>query len=148
MNVKKGILILLAACSFTISGCGAGSEKVVFSPGTEKIAVTMERGDDFYLSDAGGTILVKQKGKIMLQGAFLTKEVFEATKEKLHDTNLVTIYSESEDKVIYDQAGAKGLENRCLMRIPDTDTYVLFTSWLPREAADRVLDKLTFTKGD
>lgn len=84
----------------------------------------------------------------MLHGAFITREIFEQTKAKLHETNLVTIYKEEAERVVYDQVGPKGMESRFLLRVPDTNTYVLFTSWLPREAAERVLDKLSFKKGD
>lgn len=145
---RIGILMASFAIAFLAAGCGTPMETITFSPGKKPVVVTLDSRDSFSLSNAGGTILVRQKGKIMLQGAFITKDIFEQTKAKLHETNLVTIYQEEAERVVYDQVGPKGVESRFLLRISDTDTYVLFASWLPREAAERVLDKLSFKEGD
>lgn len=140
LKLKAAALLLSATL---LAGCGLTDEKITMKPETgDEIQVTLDGGDDFSMKETSGIILVYQKKKVMMRCAFISKEQEQAQRASII-TMPFEIHREDDHYISYSMAGPDGMVNYYMYPVGEK-TWLFAATYLPPEAADKVLSRIHF----
>lgn len=140
LKLKAAALLLSATL---LAGCGLTDEKITMKPETgDEIQVTLDGGDDFFLKETSGIILVYQKKKVMMRCAFISKDQEQAQRASII-TMPFEIHREDDNYISYSMAGPDGMVNYYMYPVGEK-TWLFAATHLPPEAADKVLSRIHF----
>ncbi len=142
--------VLLTAC--ILCGCGHSSKSLTFQVQTgDAVKVTLETTEGYRLSEEEGTVVVKKEEEQILQGAFLTREMYDENVTMMQSMEGVTVTEGQQDGnsyLFYEYDGDTGYENGYVLMVAGSDTGVFLAGNSPKEDAEKAFAALHFEKSE
>ena len=153
MNLKKkfGCLILCALAFSGLAGCDLQTSRaLVFDVETgEKVKVKLDTTDHHSLSHEDNVFIVKKDDKVMLQGVFLSQELFDSRLSNIAASKEVTIIenklNEDHGYLYYKVTSDNQTEYDRIFMIQDAKTGILMGSFQSQKEAEAAFDKVQVT---
>lgn len=148
ISLGVAMIILLSSCSVNTS-----LSLTYKIENGDKIKVTLNTSDGHSLSqEENATIVVKKGDEAILQGVFLTNEMYDGYINSIRSTEGITIVEENDkdgsDYIFYQFEGQSGTENTFIIKVKDSNTGALLASLSPKEDAKAAFEMLSFEKVD
>lgn len=142
--MKKVIAVSVLSCTL-FTGCKLSSSvSLTFNVETgDSINVELDtQKNDYELKADGSRFIVKEEDNDILQGIFLTTDMYDQYETAIMETGNIL---ESDDYIFYEYEGESGTERNILLMVPDSETGIIIGSL---ESEDKVRDaysKLSFS---
>lgn len=154
MKLRKSIL-KIAFCAMALAGmtgCDVTTSKALtFNiENGDKIKVEMDTTDGYALSNEDGTFKIEKDDEIIMQGIFLTKEMYDSYLTRVQAVNTVTVI---EDKLkdqgyLFYEVDEDVKEFDYLFMVKDANTGILTACIKSKEEAAEVFKRLEITKAE
>lgn len=155
MNVKQSsklyLFPVMLLCIVLLGACSVSSNKsYTFSVETgDKIKVNLDTSGDYSFSQENGHVIVKYNEETVLEGIFLTKDLYNQYLEAVDNSGAVKLAENEADNIsylFYEYEGQAGTEDNFIIWIKDSNTGMLLASLSGQEQAKAAFDRLSFTK--
>ena len=135
---------LPVVCLFLLTGCDKEPKTIsIATPEGSLVKTTVDMSDDFDMENTEGILVVSQNKKIMLRLAIIDEEARQGHLDRIKNTNMAHIYSQSGRQIVYNITDNRGLLNYRILPIAD-HLYMYGETYLPKASADKVWSHLTF----
>ncbi len=141
--MKKIIAAALLMCA-VLTGCkNSSAQSLTFNVETgDSINVKLDTSDnDYKLKAEGSHFIVKEDGEDILEGIFLTEDMYADYEEVIWEDGIIL---ESDDYLFYEYDGEAGTERNILLMVPDSDTGVIIASLEDEDKVRDAFGKLSF----
>lgn len=147
MRKYAGLLLVLL-----LVACGTTSKAYTFKVETgDKIEVSLNTTDGLGLSHGEDQFTVKSKdGSDVTTGIFLTEDMYMDYLDTLYSDDSAEIAKDAGDMIMWRYVSQAGEEYNRIIKVPDSNTYILLASVAPdtetERQVDAVYESLVFTK--
>lgn len=141
--MKKFLAAAVMLCA-VLTGCKNNSSmSLTFNVETgDSIKVKLDTSDDDYKLEANGShFIVKEDGENVIEGIFLTEDMYAEYEEIIWETGTILEY---DDYLFYEYDGEAGTERNILLMVPDSDTGVIMASLEDEDDVREAFSKLSF----
>lgn len=154
MKLRKSIL-KIAFCAMALAGmtgCDVTTSKALtFNiENGDKIKVQLDTTDGYALSNEDGTFKIEKDDETIVQGIFLTEEMYDSYLTRVHAAKTVTVVEDKLDDqgYLFYEVDEDVVEYDYLFMVKDTKTGILTASTKSKEDAAEVFKRLEITKAE
>lgn len=140
---KVLVAVSLILCMLMTACTTNSSASLTFNVETgDSIKITLDTADGYKLSADGGNFIVSQNDETILQGIFLTTDMYAEYETSIREVG--TILEDTDGFLFYQIDGNSGMESDFLYMVPDSNTGVIIASLAEQDVANAAFDRLTF----
>lgn len=142
----KKIIAAALMLGMILTGCKSQSSmSYTFKVETgDSVKVTLDTsGSEYKLTQSDGTFAVEEEETAVLQGVFLTEDMYDQYKAAAETAGAI-VETGDNGFILYEYEGAAGVEHNILTMISDSDTGVIIASLEENDKVKEAYSKLKF----
>lgn len=142
----KKIIAASLMLGMILTGCKSQSSmSYTFKVETgDSVKVTLDTsGSEYKLTQSDGTFAVEEEETAVLQGVFLTEDMYDQYKAAAETAGAI-VETGDNGFILYEYEGAAGVEHNILTMISDSDTGVIIASLEENDKVKEAYSKLKF----